>query len=199
MSRRDDDRAEQRLLARLRAALRDEGEGEPAEPPADRVREVRAQADAHRARTAASSAGSSVRSPRSLPRRRFLALGGLAASAGAAVALGGRALLDDDDQPLPPTETIALTGAPDGVRASAELINHTWGVELLLTISGLQPGRRYDTVYRATDGRELLAGSFLGTGREALCRMNGAVLRDELATIEIRRPDGGTLLSSRLA
>jgi hypothetical protein len=196
MRRRDEDRRADRLLARLRAALRDEGD--PAEPPADRVRELRAQADAHRARAVA-AAGSSARPPPSLPRRRFLALGGLAASAGAAVALGGRALLDDDDQPLPPTETIALTGAPDGVRASAKLINHTWGVELLLTVSGLPPGRRYDTVYRATDGRELLAGSFLGTGREALCRMNGALLRDELATIEVRRPDGEALLRSQLA
>lgn len=190
--RRDDDREQERLLARLREALLDERE-----PPADRVAALRAQADAHRA-AADSAAASEQRSRASLPRRRFLALGGLAASAGAAVALGGRSLLDDD-QPAPPTESITLAGLPQGVQASAKLINHTWGVELLLTISGLPDGRRYDAVYRAKDGRELAAGGFVGTQREALCRMNGALLRDELQTIEIRRPDGETLLSSRLA
>ena len=45
----------------------------------------------------------------------------------------------------------------------------------------------------------MAAGSFLGTERQALCRMNAALLREEIEEIEVARPDGGTLLRARLA
>jgi hypothetical protein len=186
----------ERLLAQLREELLRDA---PA-PSADRIARVRAQADDQRREAVLAAAPAPRRRAGwAMPRRGFL-LGGLAAaSGGAAVALGVREALDGDPAPGPPTEPIALTGASDGVHASAELINHTWGVELLLTVSGLVPGRRYEAVYRATDGRELPAGSFVGTEIEALCRMNGALLRADLDAIEIREPGGEPVLRSRLA
>jgi hypothetical protein len=177
---RDDDE----LLDLLREEL-----GERREPPPSGVAQVRAQAQARRDARPRPAAGR---------RRRDLLLGGAAASAGAALGVAGFALADDDPDE-PPKEAIALTGAPAGVRARGELIDHTWGVELLLTVAGLQPGATYDVVYRAADGRDVPAGSFLAVEGEFLCRMTAALLRADTRAIEVRGPDGGAVLRSRLS
>jgi hypothetical protein len=96
-------------------------------------------------------------------------------------------------------QTVALSDVATGVQASAELINHTWGVELLLTVDGLTPGRAFDATYRTTDGQAVAAGSFVGVAGPYLCRMNGAVLRRDLDEIEILDADGGVVMRSRLA
>lgn len=127
-------------------------------------------------------------------RRGFL-LGGLAASVGAAVGVGATEAVEEDG---PPTEAIALAEVAPGVQASAELINHTWGVELLLTVDGLALGGAFDATYRTTDGRAVTAGSFVGVQGEYLCRMSGAVLREDLEEIEILDGDGAVVLRSRL-
>ena len=52
-----------------------------------------------------------------------------------------RGLRDRRRRPrLPADGAHRLSGAPAGVRADGELINHTWGVELLLTVAGWRPG-----------------------------------------------------------
>jgi len=84
------------------------------------------------------------------------------------------------------------------VRASAELINHTWGVELVLAVSGLRNGSTYDVVYRSASG-DVPAGSFVGVGGEQLCRMTGALLRDQTEAIEVLDKDGATVLRSQLS
>jgi len=104
-----------------------------------------------------------------------------------------------DDEPLTvPTEAIALTGVSAGVTASAELVNHTWGVELLLTVTGLDAGRPYDVSYRTVDGENVAAGSFVGVETEQLCRMTGSVLRDDVESIEVLDRDGTVVLRSVL-
>ena len=182
--RRDDDE----LMKLLASELRDDRE-----PPAAGIAAVRMQAQAHRDALAAQSA----RSARGTPRRRFL-VGGALASAGAALGIGGYALVDADPA-APPTEPVALSGAPAGVEARAELINHTWGVEYMLTVRGLDVGRTYDVVYRATDGRDVPAGSFVAVEGEQLCRMTAALLRPQTRAIEVLDEDGATVLSSRLS
>ena len=153
------------LLERLRGELLGE-EREPERRPRRR-----------RAHAGAGAPGGPRRrrraTPRRRPRRDFLLGAGLA-SAGAALGVAGFAIVDDDPA-APPTEPISLSGAPTGVRASAELINHTWGVELVLTVSGLRDGSTYDVVYRSASG-DVPAGSFVGVGGEQLCRMTGALL-----------------------
>lgn len=184
---------EGRLLELLGSAL-------PAdrEPGDERVAELRAAAERHREERlqeiGAPQASSRARR-RSMGRRGFL-LGGAAASVGAAMGIGVTAVLDEEG---PPTEAIALSDVAPGVQAGAELINHTWGVELLLTVDGLAPGRTFDATYRTTDGRAVTAGSFVGIAGPYLCRMNGAVLREELEEIEIVDGDGAIVMRSRLA
>ena len=186
MSDSEHDRDDE-LLERLRGELL----GEEREPDADRIAAVRMQAQAHREARAAAPA-----TPRRRPRRDFLLGAGLA-SAGAALGVAGFAIVDDDPA-APPTEPISLSGAPTGVRASAELINHTWGVELVLTVSGLRDGSTYDVVYRSASG-DVPAGSFVGVGGEQLCRMTGALLRDQTEAIEVLDQDGATVLRSTLS
>jgi hypothetical protein len=186
---RDPRRDEDALIERLASELRDDVR----EPPAEGIAAVRMQAQARRDELAARSA----RSARGTPRRRFL-LGGALASAGAALGIGGYALLEGDPM-TPPTEPVAVSGAADGVQASAELINHTWGVEYMLTVRGLDVGRTYDVVYRATDGREVPAGSFVAVQGEQLCRMTAALLRPQTRAIEVLDEDGATVLRSRLS
>lgn len=184
---------EGRLLELLGSAL-------PAdrEPPDQRVAALRATAQRHREERLQEIGAAQYPSRgrrRSMGRRGFL-LGGAAASVGAAVGIGVTAALDEDG---PPTETVALSDVAPGVQASAELINHTWGVELLLTVDGLAPGRAFDATYRTTDGAAVGAGSFVGVAGPYLCRMSGAVLREDLEEIEILDGDGAVVMRSRLA
>ena len=57
-----------------------------------------------------------------------------------------------------------------GVRATAGLVNHTWGVEVELHASGFDTGRRYRVAVLGPDGEPHPAGEFVGTGaREMDC------------------------------
>jgi len=156
-------------------------------PPDERVAVLRAAAEARRAASIA---------PRALPRRGFL-LAGVGAAAGAAAGIGVYEVLDKD-LPSVPTERIALTGAPAGVSATGELINHTWGIELLLTIGGLDAGSEYRLRYRATDERVVDAGSFVAVADEFLCRMTGSLLREDAETIELLDADDTVVVRATL-
>lgn len=185
MSRRD-----RELLESLRVGLRVDRE-----PPEKRVLEVRRTAERMRE-------DARLRVPRTPPapmsRRGFLATGA-AASAGAALGVGAYAILDHDSvPPTPPTEPIEVQALVSGADAQAELVNHTWGVEYRLTVSGLPAGRSYDVVYRTADGGELPVGSFIGADDPVVCNMTGASLRADTRAIEVRATDGSPLLRSRL-
>lgn len=187
MSKRDAKRDAEAALERLAAGLR-----EDREPSEERIASLRREAERRREGLLAREAMAGRRT-----RRRGFLLAGASASAGVAVGVAGLATTERATEP--PTEAIALSGARSGVRASAELINHTWGVELLLTVSGLEAGRDYDVVYRATDGPDVAAGSFVGVDGEQLCRMTGALLRPRTQAIEVQDRDGSVVLRSQLA
>ncbi len=181
MNPRDDD--DDRLWASLQGAL---GREVTREPPAERVAGVRAAVEEHRR----------SRSPfgaRPAWGRRELLVGGIAASVGA---LAGVALSREDDPPDVPVEAIAFTTAlPDGVTATAELIDHTWGLETILTATGLPAERTYRTTYLLADDEEIGAGAFLGVAdTTVVCRMNGPVRRDEVRAIEIADAESGDLV-----
>lgn len=181
---------ERRLLSRLEETLR-----EDREPPPERVRALREQADARRR-----AAAEAPPARRELARRQFL-LGGAATAMGAALGVGVYALADSEPDALlgPPTEPIALIDVRPGVVASAELISHEWGVETILEVDGLRPGSAYELVYRATDQREVLAGTFLAVeGTISTCRMTGALRREETTTIVLRERGGDVVLRSQL-
>ena len=160
-------------------------------PPADRVAAVRAAAERMRGEDDRSTTG---------PGRRVLLTGGIAAGIGGIAGYAVRSLADDEPAGPegPVVEPVALE-PPDGVRAEAGLINHTWGTELLLDVEGLDPGRAYDVVYRTVAARDVAAGSLLAVeGVLMVCRFNAATLRADLRAIEVRDEDGRPVMSSEL-
>lgn len=217
------DETEQEMLDRLRRALATPDR----EPPPEGIAAVRAAARAEGAAGAeagvdggASDAtvdGGRFGAPTPARRRRppahrrepltgrrNLLVGGVAAAAGVAFGVGGAVIagIGDDDEPeQPPTEAVQFTGGPAGVTSEAKLINHKWGVELMLDVAGLPADREYSVAYLGVDGGEVAAGSFLSVPDVIMkCRFNGALLRDRTAAIELRDTgDGAVVLRSELA
>ncbi len=190
-------------LSRLAAAL---GYDPEREPPPSRVAALRGAAEElRRGRRAEGSSLSRRRrsgggTPTRLPRRRDLLIGGMAASVGAAAGVGGRELLSGDPPVAPPTEVIAFVGAPSGVQSDARLINHTWGTELLLDVSGLPDGDTYRIEYVSPSGEITGAGSFLSVSATVMkCRFNAAPLRAGVAAISVVGPQGEEVMRADLA
>lgn len=175
------------------------------EPPADRVDAVRREAAQLReSRSAAAADGVPLERLPSLDERRrdrrSLLVGGLAASVGVVVGAGagvlGRDALGGGDVP---TEAVALTGVPEGVRADARLINHTWGTEVLLDVAGLPAGEVYEVAVAAPDGARTAAGSFLSVADTLMvCRFNAAPLRADVSAVLVLDRDGAEVMRADL-
>lgn len=88
------------------------------------------------------------------------------------------------------TETVDFTGEPSGARVDGELVAHTWGTETLLEIDGVEVGDDYRVVVIDLAGEEHDSGTFIGSTATVVCRMNAAVLREEVAAVEIRDSAG---------
>lgn len=181
---------EPELLEELGRAL---GHDPSAAPPPDRVAAVRAAAER--------MSGPDDLAVRRGSRRRFLLTGGVAAGVGAVagyLAHGGR---EDEEPPAAvPMEQITFAGAvrPDVEVSSAALINHTWGTELVLDLTGLAAGTAYDVVFETVSG-PVGAGSLLAVPDVLMkCRFNAAPLRADVRAIEVRDPDGAAVLRSDL-
>ena len=173
----------------------------PAVPPLERARLEAVRAEALRAASAggaptapAADPGPGRTSRRSLLRLGFAAAGGIAAGA------TGAFLLDEDvaAPSAPVTETAAVVARP-GVTASAEMIDHTWGLEVILDVDGLEPGAGYEMVFVGRDDRRVSAGGFVGTGEPMRCRNNGALLRADTARFVVTGPDGDEVLGAELS
>ena len=108
-----------------------------------------------------------------------------------------------EDEPAPPaagppTEEVTFSGAAAEVTTAA-LINHTWGTELLLDLSGLTAGTTYDVVYETVDSGEVTAGSLLAVADVVMkCRFNAAPLRADVAAIDLREAGGESVLRAVL-
>ena len=175
MSPDDDD-----LLGELGRAL---GHDPAGSPRPERVAALRAAAEQL-------SGGSVTPMPARSPRRRMLLTGGIAAGVGGLAGYVARDLPTPAEPPAAPVEAISLQ-ASDGVTATGGLINHTWGTELLLDVSGLEAGTTYVLDYRLADGSTVAAGSLLGVADVVMkCRFNAAPLRADVRRIVLRDPDG---------
>lgn len=185
----DDDFEGSDLDAVIAAAL-DHDEGR--QPPA---------ADIARLRARVAAAAESTRVPVTPIRRasrRDLLVGGVAASLGAAAGAAA-ALIGRDDAPSgPPMEAIAFSGAT--VPATASLINHTWGTELVLDIADLPADRVYRVDYLDQAGTNHDAGSFRSVaGVTMKCRFNSEILRADATAIVISDDDGAVVLRAELS
>lgn len=122
----------------------------------------------------------------------------VAAAACLAVGAGGGALLamprdtvvTGPAGTLGATEHVDFTGQPAGVDLDGDLVAHTWGTETVLSVDGLPTGSAFTVVVVGDDGSEYESGAFLGSDVRVDCRLNAAVLRPDVASVEIRAADG---------
>ncbi len=139
------------------------------------------------------------------PRRRRVPAVLAAAAAfavGVAVTIGAQLVIDAPPSGPPGTlgavEDVDFVGQPTAVRLDGALIAHTWGTETVLEIDGLTPGEGYLVVLVAADGAEFDSGTFFGSAVTIDCRMNAAVMREDVVRVEIRDDDGGVVAGADL-
>jgi hypothetical protein len=90
------------------------------------------------------------------------------------------------DPPKIPLEPVQVTAVAAGVRSTAQVVPHTWGMEIKLAGTGFDAGKRYHVIVVDSDGGIAQAGEFIGTGTEPmLCNLNSSVLRDDARSFEV--------------
>ncbi|GHP19363.1 hypothetical protein RN2511_040990 [Rhodococcus sp. NKCM2511] len=184
-------------------------------PPGLRERILAATQNADNA-VAPGRSGSSGLQP--VARPRFGVRNGSAGLAAAAalvgVVVGSAAVLGIDAYRSEPGEPqVVVTGPPGTLGAYEEisfttsgptvdveggLVAHTWGTETVLEMDGISEGGPYDVVLVDRSGVDRPSGTFLGSTVTIECRMNAAVLRGDVAEIEIRGSDGVVLASAQV-
>lgn len=121
---------------------------------------------------------------------------------GIAIGLGATALTSIPPSGPPGTlgavEPIDLSDDLAGAHFDADIVAHTWGTETLIQATGLSVGTTYSVVLVGADGSEFSAGEMLGSTVPIDCRLNAAVLRQDVASVEIRTADGGTVATADL-
>lgn len=128
--------------------------------------------------------------------RRRRPAGAAAAVAVAAAAFGVGWLARPVPDP-PPLEPVAVQVADAGITATADVVSHTWGVEVKLSGAGFTAGEVYSVAVREVDGDRVPAGAFLGVGPAELdCNLNSPVLRADAAGFDVVDAGGAVVLSS---
>jgi hypothetical protein len=132
----------------------------------------------------------------------------LPVTAAACLALGATAALSIDTlSNLPPTggpgtlgaiEPITFDGEPSGTTVDGSLVAHTWGTETFLEIDGLPVGDTYSVVLVDESGESFDSGSFIGATATVDCRMNAAVMREEVTTVQIQDAQGAVVATAAL-
>ncbi len=131
-----------------------------------------------------------------LRRRRWLPA---AAAVGVAAAGFGVGWLARPVPEPPPLEPVAVQVAVPAVQATADVVPHTWGMEVQLHGAGFTPGEVYRAQVTEDDGRVVPAGEFLGTGdAEMVCNLNSSVLREDAASFAVLDSAGAVVLTSSL-
>jgi anti-sigma factor RsiW len=128
----------------------------------------------------------------------------LAAAAAVVVALGVGGAVGRATAPEPaavPTEAIsmAVTQADAVDVESADLVAHTWGVELRIVAAGFAEGETFRATFRTDDGTLVPAGEFRGVGASRMtCFLQSAALREDVTQVLVTDESGQTVLSSDL-
>jgi len=130
-------------------------------------------------------------------RHRVVQLG-LVAAGSAAVAASLAVLVMRGLAPDPvPLEAVTVAVEGTEVVADADLVNHTWGVEIKLAASGLQAGATYRVSMLTDDGEARPAGEFVGTGAALMhCNLNSSVLRPDATGFVVLDEAGNEVITS---
>jgi hypothetical protein len=105
------------------------------------------------------------------------------------------------EPPTVPTEAISMTPSPQRSVSveSADLVAHTWGVELRIVAAGFTEGETFRAAFRTVDGELVPAGEFIGVGDSPMtCFLQSAALRQDVTQVVITDDGGKTVLSSDL-
>ncbi|OZC76624.1 hypothetical protein CH251_07065 [Rhodococcus sp. 06-462-5] len=175
---------------------------EPATPPDLRERILVATGHSPRQRSGSQRFGM---------QRRSAGLAAAAAIVGVVVGSGVVLGVDAYREPAnPPTaitgppgtlgayEEIAFTTTAPSVDIEGGLVAHTWGTETVLEMDGISDRGPYEVVLVDRTGVERPSGTFLGSDITIECRMNAAVLRQDVTDIEIRTSGGAVLARAQL-
>ncbi|MCZ2840084.1 anti-sigma factor family protein [Modestobacter sp. VKM Ac-2985] len=99
--------------------------------------------------------------------------------------------------PPPPLERVAVQVVAPDITATADVVPHTWGVEVKLSGAGFTAGEVYRVSVLEDDGDEAPAGAFLGIGPAELdCNLNSAVLRPDAEGFVVVDARGDVVLRS---
>jgi anti-sigma factor RsiW len=135
------------------------------------------------------------------PRRQLPRWAGLAAAAAliaiVAAGIGWWAHPDEARTVAAPLEAVAVSPADSRVEASAQVVPHTWGMEIKLTATGFETGRPYQVAVTDSGGRRVAAGEFIGTGpNEMRCNLTSSVPRAAATGFEVTDLSGTLVLAS---
>lgn len=121
-----------------------------------------------------------------------------AAAAAVVVLAAGVTAAVSLDEPAGPTLEAVSVSAAGGVTASADLIDHTWGVEIVLAGAGFAPGA-YAVEVQRREGAPVMAGAFVGVGaKPLLCNLTAAVLRADATGFTVRDASGQAVVTAVL-
>jgi hypothetical protein len=95
-------------------------------------------------------------------------------------------------------EAVDFRGEPSGSRIDGSVVAHTWGTETVLEVDGLDPAADYGVVVIGVDGRRVDSGGFVGSTVTVDCRVNAALLREDVAAIEIEDAEGDVVAAADL-
>lgn len=138
-------------------------------------------------------------------RRRWPRL--LAGAAGLllAGAVGGQLVRSAVDAPpdgppgtLGAVEPVAFGESVEDEDLQVSVVAHTWGTETVLEMEDTQPGETYEVVLVDQAGTTYPAGTFAGSSERVVCRMNAALRRPDVATLQVRATDGSYARVARL-
>lgn len=152
------------------------------EPPRDLGDAILAGIRAERAETERAETARS-RDAHRLGRRLPMLL----AAALPAVSLGFGAAWVVKPAPALDAQSVAMQIAVDSpVESTARLVNHTWGMEVLLDGTGFAAGDRYRVMVMSRDGSKSSAGSFVGAGADPMaCRLTAEVLQQDSVGFQV--------------
>jgi hypothetical protein len=146
----------------------------------------------------AGSGGATVSRPRLRP--ALLAAAVALVAVGSLGTLGVQQLVRDQPVEGPPGTLGAVEplSPVDGdsalpARVEASFVAHTWGTEAVLDVGGTRPGALYEVFVLDESGRAVPAGAFLGSSVPVRCRMNAAVLREDVVGLRITDATGATV------
>ncbi|HEV8044201.1 MAG TPA: zf-HC2 domain-containing protein, partial [Rubrobacter sp.] len=114
------------------------------------------------------------------------------------IGLAGLAGFTGPLEPAVALEPLSFSVAP-GMEVEGHLIEHAWGTEIRLVLSGSRDGQTHRVTLVSEDGERVNSGTFIGIGDEQLRgTFNAALLREDADSVEVRTPGGELVFFAKL-